>query len=156
MANLRKMLSNPRRSSRLQPVVAAVATSTATTSAAATALSVSLPHTPPELRTAYTTGTAPPTNVITWYSVVDGLREGSSLSPTLFNVFIDLFLHRIRQLGLGAAVRLRSGARIWAGALAYADDIVLLADSPEELQQLLDAFGGSKTDARRRRPMPDA
>ena len=74
------------------------------------------------------------------YSVSDGLREGSSISPTLFNVFIDPFLHHIRRMGLGAHVRMTRGGRIWTGALAYADDIVLLANSPEDLQRLLDEF----------------
>jgi len=62
-----------------------------------------------------------------------GVRQGCLASPDLFNFFVNDLLVMLEESGLGVRVR---GRRI--AVLMYADDIVLIADTPEELQQLLD------------------
>ena len=59
------------------------------------------------------------------------------LSPLLFDLFIDALAREIKALGLGVDV----GGRMVA-ILLYADDLVLVADSQEDLQKMLDVVGG--------------
>ena len=76
------------------------------------------------------------------YSVESGLREGSVLSPGLFLVFINELIRRINGHGQGpgSALGAQDEWGQWVGALCFADDIALVADSPEELQQMLAVF----------------
>jgi hypothetical protein len=62
-----------------------------------------------------------------------GVRQGCPLSPTLFNFFVDELATQLRQSGYGSKF-----LGLDVGALLYADDVVLLADSAEELQGLID------------------
>ena len=50
--------------------------------------------------------------------------------PLLFDLFIDTLAREIKALGLGV-----EGVSI----LLYADDVVLVAETPKDLQKLLDA-----------------
>jgi len=61
-----------------------------------------------------------------------GVRQGCPLSPTLFNFFVDELATELRQSGYGSKF-----LGLDVGALLYADDVVLLADSAEELQGLI-------------------
>ena len=63
------------------------------------------------------------------YTAINGVREGSVLSPTLFLIFINGLLTTLRKLGLGAYW----GSQ-WLGLLLYADDAVLIANSWIDLQ----------------------
>ena len=76
------------------------------------------------------------------YSVESGLREGSVLSPGLFLVFINELIRRLNGHGQapGSALGAQDEWGQWVGALCFADDIALVADSPEELQQMLAVF----------------
>ena len=67
------------------------------------------------------------------FGVRNGLRQGSVLSPILFNVYIDDLLQQLEKSGDGA----RLGG-IYVGALAYADDITLLSPTVSGMQRLLD------------------
>ena len=69
-----------------------------------------------------------------WFDVDVGVRQGCVISPVLFDVFVDRLAREVRVLNLGVSA---AGKRL--SLLLYADDIVLLADSQEELQRMLGA-----------------
>jgi hypothetical protein len=82
-----------------------------------------------------------------------GVKQGDPLSPLLFGLFIDRLEGFLKQQcpGVGALVAGRfaySGGRavgphaeaMRLALLLYADDAILLSDTPEGLQQLLDAL----------------
>ena len=67
------------------------------------------------------------------FDIRNGTRQGSVLSPYLFSAcYLDGLIVKLRKLGLGCYV-----AGIWFGAVAYADDLALLATSRLELQKML-------------------
>ena len=67
------------------------------------------------------------------YPVETGLMEGAILSPLLYTIFIDDLARKFADSGLGCKV----GAA-WTGALYYADDLCLMANSHAEMQDMLD------------------
>ena len=71
-----------------------------------------------------------------WFRVDEGLWQGCPLSPLLYSVYIMGMVEELERENLGVKV---SG--VWCGALLYADDIVLIAESGEELQKMLDMVG---------------
>ena len=68
-----------------------------------------------------------------WFDVSVGLKQGCLLSPVLFNLFIDDLAKVLEQSGDGVLV---DGIKI--SCLFYADDLILIGDSPEDLQHLFD------------------
>jgi hypothetical protein len=71
-----------------------------------------------------------------------GVRQGSALSPTLFRLFLRGLVAHVRSLGLGVAELVETGVRgrcrlLWTGLLVYADDIALVARTPEEAQRMV-------------------
>jgi len=64
--------------------------------------------------------------------VDNGVRQGGVLSPVLFCVYISNLLCRLSRSGVGAFLGVN-----YVGALAYADDIVLLCPTPSSNPQLL-------------------
>lgn len=69
-----------------------------------------------------------------FFESVVGTRQGDNSSPNLFNCFLQSLLSELEESNLG--VTLTNGERI--SVLAYADDILLLAENSEDLQRLSD------------------
>ena len=70
-----------------------------------------------------------------WFQSLLGVRQGDTLSPTLFNIFINDLIYEMNKLNLGIAI---GEKRI--SLLLYADDIVLLAESEHDLQSMLNCL----------------
>ena len=66
------------------------------------------------------------------FTVSNGVKEGGVLSPILFAIHTDGLLKRLKETGVGSHM----GSR-FAGALAYADDIMLLAPCKSALSILV-------------------
>ena len=65
-----------------------------------------------------------------------GVKQGCPLSPTLFGIYVDEIADYIDRIGdKGAQL-----AGTWIPLLLYADDIVLISDSPEGMQRHLDTL----------------
>ena len=72
-----------------------------------------------------------------WFDVNCGLRQGCvlTLSPLLFNLFIDDLAVFLKSLDLGVKVADENVC-----LMLYADDVVLLSESEADLQLLLNAL----------------
>ena len=66
------------------------------------------------------------------FSCTNGLRQGGVASPVLFAVYFDELLLRLSKSGAGCYVK-----HLFMGALAYADDVTVLAPSLQALSTLL-------------------
>ncbi len=66
-----------------------------------------------------------------------GVKQGCPLSPTLFGLYMDALHTHLLHTVPAAGPRLSTGLRV--PVLMYADDIVLMATTPQGLQQLIDA-----------------
>ena len=67
-------------------------------------------------------------------STTQGLRQGDNLSPCLFNYYINGLIETLRESNEG--VRISELEKLCV--LAYVDDIVIISETPEGLQNLLD------------------
>ena len=61
------------------------------------------------------------------------IKQGGIISSVSFSISTDYILHGLKSNGMGCHV----GA-VFAGALAYGDDIVLLSRSRSALHEMLD------------------
>ena len=67
------------------------------------------------------------------FRVVNGVKQGGILSPVLFCIYLDGLLVALNDSKVGCHI-----GRIYVGALAYADDVTLLAPTPRAMRlQLL-------------------
>ncbi len=68
-----------------------------------------------------------------------GVRQGCPISPALFDVFVDELVSMLKRRKLGLAFgHSDAGIRRKVTALMYADDVLLMADSATELQDMVD------------------
>ena len=68
-----------------------------------------------------------------WFGVHKGVRQGCTLSPWLFNVYVDKVAREAREKFV-SEVKLSTGD---VGMLLFADDMVIMAESEEGLQSNL-------------------
>ena len=66
------------------------------------------------------------------FRVSNGVRQGAIISPILFCVYFDVLLDNLSSRGIGCHIGL-----LCTGALAYADDLVLLAPSANAMRSML-------------------
>ena len=79
-----------------------------------------------------------------WFEVGVGLRQGCVMSPWLFNLFIDAVMKEVREKAGDVGVTLwdeRRNIEWKVDWLMFADDTVLLGDSEEKLERLVQEFG---------------
>ena len=69
-------------------------------------------------------------------SLPQGVAQGCSLSPILFSVFINYLLKEVEKAELGIHLEL---GKIWG--ILFADDLVGVSDSKEQLQKLRVGIG---------------
>ena len=69
------------------------------------------------------------------FNVSSGLKQGCSLSPMLFNLYLNVLAVKLKSLGCGIDI---DGEVV--PIILYADDIVLLAENEQDLQQLLNVL----------------
>ena len=68
-----------------------------------------------------------------WFQVLNGVKQGDNLSPALFGLFINDLVRELNCTGHGIKV-----GTYKINALLYADDIVIIAESEQIMQELLD------------------
>lgn len=73
-----------------------------------------------------------------------GIKQGDSLSPLLFVVLMDKIVRRTKDKGnhLNMVVGYRDLIPIKMMSLLYADDVVLMANSRDKMQKLVDIWTG--------------
>ncbi len=68
-----------------------------------------------------------------WFNTKAGVKQGDSLSPTMFGLFINDIVEDIKSVNTGIEIDDHNIC-----ILLHADDIVLLSDTEEGLQKHLD------------------
>ena len=64
-----------------------------------------------------------------FFSIMNGVKQGGIVSPILFCVYIVGLLLRLRDSKIGCWI-----GNVYVGALAYADDVTLLAPTPRTMR----------------------
>ena len=71
-----------------------------------------------------------------WFPIKSGVKQGCVMSPKLFNLYMDACVREVLREDMGGVMV--GGRKV--SILLYADDAVLLAESEQELQLLVDRF----------------
>ena len=69
------------------------------------------------------------------FTVKNGVKQGAVISPVLFCIYIDTLLFNLEINGLGHFI-----GKMCVGALAYADDIVLIAPTSRAKRRMLSTY----------------
>ena len=69
-----------------------------------------------------------------WFQIEKGVRQGCILSPCLFNLYAEYIMRNVGLEETQAGIKI-AGRNI--NNLRYADDTTLMAESEEELKNLL-------------------
>ena len=67
------------------------------------------------------------------FSVSNGVKQGAIVSPILFCMYLDTLLMELRKAGVGCFI-----GDWFVAALAYADDVILLAPTARAMRTMLD------------------
>jgi len=67
-----------------------------------------------------------------WFHSINGVKQGGVLSPILFCIYLDGLLKTLSSARMGCFV-----GTMFTGILAYADDIALLAPTPQAMRCML-------------------
>ena len=67
-----------------------------------------------------------------WFQTLYRVRQGNSLSPTLFNIYINDLAEELKSMNLGIKM-----GDLHICILLYADDIVLVSEHEKNLQRVL-------------------
>ena len=78
---------------------------------------------PPEIKTRHGT--------IDWFQIGKGVHQGCILSPCLFNLYSEYIMRNARLDEAQAGIKI-AGRKI--NNLRYADDVILMVESEEELK----------------------
>ena len=60
--------------------------------------------------------------------ILSGVRQGSCLSPIIFNLYVDAIIKSLRASDLGCHIK-----NVFVGCIMYADDLILLSASLSQL-----------------------
>ena len=71
-----------------------------------------------------------------YFMAINGVKQGGVSSPVLFCLYIDDLLLTLSKSGVGCFI-----GKNFVGALAYADDIILVAPTASALHKLLSICG---------------
>ena len=69
-----------------------------------------------------------------WFQIGKGVRQGCTLSPCLFNFYVEYIMRNAGLEETQAGIKI---GRRNSNNLRYADDTTLMAESEEELKSLL-------------------
>ncbi len=72
-------------------------------------------------------------HITNWFSIDFGVKQGDTLSPIFFGLFINDFVNALQANTKGIDLE-----TFGIHCLLYADDLVLIAESEEDLQKMLD------------------
>ena len=67
------------------------------------------------------------------FNLTQGVRQGSILSPYLYNLYTDALSQEIHELSVGTTI-----GNLPTGITSYADDIILLSSTHRGLQKMID------------------
>ena len=71
-----------------------------------------------------------------WFNQTAGVRQGDTLAPTLFAIFINDLVPEINNLRRG----IRTLQDDMVSILLYADDVILISESSDDLQDMLNTL----------------
>jgi hypothetical protein len=66
------------------------------------------------------------------FNVYNGVKQGAIISPIFFCIYIDDLLNQMKTANLGCFI-----GSLYAGSMAYADDLTLLAPTAEAMRSML-------------------